>query len=96
MLYKENQDVLISVDVFASDRIIRGIIFSLLFKSFTEPVNKHIRLFLHSCLLFFEYLSLLKRFAIHRLCEMLVFFDFSLTVKAAPHECVIRTGQPKT
>ena len=25
-----------------------------------------------------------------------VIFDFSLTVKAAPHECVIRTGQPKT
>ena len=25
-----------------------------------------------------------------------VFFDVSLTVKAAPHECVIRTGQPKT
>ena len=24
-----------------------------------------------------------------------VFFDFSLTVKAAPHECVIRTGQPQ-
>ena len=24
----------------------------------------------------------------------LLFFDFSLTVKAAPHECVIRTGQP--
>ena len=23
-----------------------------------------------------------------------VFFDFSLSVKAAPHECVIRTGQP--
>ena len=23
-----------------------------------------------------------------------VFLDFSLTVKAAPHECVIRTGQP--
>ena len=23
-----------------------------------------------------------------------VFFDFSLTVKAASHECVIRTGQP--
>ena len=23
-----------------------------------------------------------------------VFFDFSLTVKAAPHECVNRTGQP--
>ena len=23
-----------------------------------------------------------------------VFFDFSLTVNAAPHECVIRTGQP--
>ena len=26
--------------------------------------------------------------------QNLVFFDFSLTVKAAPHECVIRTGQP--
>ena len=25
-----------------------------------------------------------------------VVFDFSLTVKAAPHECVIRTGQPET
>ena len=23
-----------------------------------------------------------------------LFFDCSLTVKAAPHECVIRTGQP--
>ena len=23
-----------------------------------------------------------------------LFFDFSLTVEAAPHECVIRTGQP--
>ena len=22
-----------------------------------------------------------------------IFFDFSLTVKEAPHECVIRTGQ---
>ena len=25
-----------------------------------------------------------------------VFFDFSLTVKAVPHECVIKTGQPET
>ena len=25
-----------------------------------------------------------------------VLIDISLTVKAAPHECVIRTGQPKT
>ena len=24
----------------------------------------------------------------------LLLLDFSLTVKAAPHECVIRTGQP--
>ena len=23
-----------------------------------------------------------------------IFFDFSLTVKAAPHECLVRTGQP--
>ena len=23
-------------------------------------------------------------------------YDFLVTVKAAPHECVIRTGQPKT
>ena len=26
--------------------------------------------------------------------EVCLFLDFSLTVKAAPHECVIRTGQP--
>ena len=26
--------------------------------------------------------------------HQVVFFDFSLTVKAASHECVIRTGQP--
>ena len=30
MLYKENQDILMSVDVFASDRAERGIIFFLL------------------------------------------------------------------
>ena len=29
-----------------------------------------------------------------RIQNNLVFFDFSLTVKAAPHECEIRTGQP--
>ena len=27
-------------------------------------------------------------------CVRIIFFDFSLTVKVAPHECVIRTGQP--
>ena len=27
-------------------------------------------------------------------CVLIIFFDLSLTVKAAPHECVIRTGQP--
>ena len=27
-------------------------------------------------------------------CVMLVLLDFSLIVKAAPQECVIRTGQP--
>ena len=26
----------------------------------------------------------------------IVLLDISLTVKAAPHECVIRTGQPQT
>ena len=26
---------------------------------------------------------------------MQVLLDFSLTVKAVPHECVIRTSQPK-
>ena len=34
---------------------------------------------------------------IGRLCKIYVFnilLGFSLTVKAAPHECVIRTGQP--
>ena len=25
---------------------------------------------------------------------VMVWFDFKLTVKAAPHECAIRTGQP--
>ena len=32
----------------------------------------------------------------HNICHINVpvSFDFSLTVKAAPHECVIRTGQP--
>ena len=29
-------------------------------------------------------------------CIMKVFYDFLVTVKAAPHECVIRTGQPWT
>ena len=29
-----------------------------------------------------------------KMISLLVFIDFSLTVKAAPHECVIRTGQP--
>ena len=28
--------------------------------------------------------------------KILLFFDFSLPVKAVPHECVIRTGQPYT
>ena len=28
------------------------------------------------------------------LCNLSVLLDFSLTVKAAPHECVIRTSQP--
>ena len=27
-------------------------------------------------------------------CVTVVLFDFSPTVKAAPYECVIRTGQP--
>ena len=27
------------------------------------------------------------------LTQLVLFFGFSLTVKAAPHECVIRTGQ---
>ena len=26
--------------------------------------------------------------------SMTVLYDFLVTVKAAPHECVIRTGQP--
>ena len=31
---------------------------------------------------------------IHRLYFTMVLLDFSLTVKAAPHECLIRTSQP--
>ena len=30
----------------------------------------------------------------HSPSSLYIFFDFSLTVKAAPHECLIRTGQP--
>ena len=30
----------------------------------------------------------------HQMTIFLILLDFSLTVKAAPHECVIRTGQP--
>ena len=49
LLYKESQDVWISVNVFASDRTVPGIIFSLFVKSFIGPVYyKHIRLCLHS------------------------------------------------
>ena len=33
--------------------------------------------------------------AIQESCMQLL-LDFSLTVKAAPHECVIRTSQPQT
>ena len=40
MLYKDNQDVLISVDVFASDRTVRGIIFSLLVNFFSVSFNR--------------------------------------------------------
>ena len=40
----------------------------------------------------FHHKYLLKDKIIPGLHEL---FDFSLTVKAAPHECVIRTSQPK-
>ena len=39
------------------------------------------------------YFSLL-RFTLGNQYTAHVLLDFSLTVKAAPHECVIRTGQP--
>ena len=32
----------------------------------------------------------------YTISKTVLFLDFSLTVKAAPHECVIRTGQPET
>ena len=32
----------------------------------------------------------------HFMWHVLILYDFLLTVKAAPHECVIKTGQPKT
>ena len=38
--------------------------------------------------------NLRQNYAKRGLEECSVFVDFSLTVKAAPHECVIRTGQP--
>ena len=60
MLYKENQDVLISVDVFASDRTVRGIIFSLLVNFFylTSILQAYQTLFAFFTP-FFECLSLL-------------------------------------
>ena len=33
---------------------------------------------------------------VYRLSVLEVLFDFLLSVKAAPHECVIRTSQPQT
>ena len=33
-------------------------------------------------------------FKVFIFCSKFVLFDFSHTVKAEPHECVIRTGQP--
>ena len=32
---------------------------------------------------------------VYPLHNCIVLLDFSLTVKASPHECVIRTSQPK-
>ena len=29
-----------------------------------------------------------------QVCYLIVLYDFLVAVKAAPHECVIRTGQP--
>ena len=43
----------------------------------------------------YEYISI--QIIVYIKCKFVyqvVFFDFSLTVKAAPHECVIRTVQP--
>ena len=42
----------------------------------------------------FKCICTLQRLYACKLSLMLVFFDFLLTVKAAPHECVIRTGLP--
>ena len=37
------------------------------------------------------------KFTLHmRHHKKLVLYDFLVTVKAAPHECVIRTGKPQT
>ena len=35
-------------------------------------------------------------FIVYYLHLYTILFDFSLTVKAAPRECIIRTGQPQT
>ena len=45
----------------------------------------------------FQRVSLLKNIHnvnISPLPERQIFYDFLVTVNAAPHECVIRTGQP--
>ena len=52
--------------------------------------------FIYTCIKYhlpgLVYIFCLQRFSC--IFESTVLFDFSLTVKAAPHECVIRTGQP--
>ena len=44
------------------------------------------------------YISSVKKFAYHEkfYFAFVVLYDFLVTVKAAPHECVIRTGQSQT
>ena len=43
------------------------------------------------CQVFF---AMRANYEVDGICVWCILLDFSLTVNAAPHECVIRTGQP--
>ena len=63
-------------------------------------------MYAHSCKVLYAYTSPIystatnEKYSNFRLYDnklsSSVLLDFSLTVKAVPHECVIRTGLPKT
>ena len=74
----------------------------IIFSVYSTGVH-HIFSIQYRCTLYFQYtLQVSIIFSVYSTVQLYiifsvkhtVFFDFSLTVKVAPQECVIRTGQP--